>query len=182
MKSSITTRSRPPRLLPPSSTSPLVIRTRKTSSPSSNATPRNERVWLPLAAGAKPLNKRRPLTCSATSCRCSCSPAPARCSVRRSYRLGVADDRGTGLVRCRRFPSAPGDHALDVQRQELVEASPRAVLRVQDAPDQGRHLGCALGQASCPRRRDRVREVAVVPARSEEHTSELQSRSDLVCR
>ena len=33
---------------PPSSTSPLVIRTRKTSSPSSKATPRNERVSLTL--------------------------------------------------------------------------------------------------------------------------------------
>src|SRR5215813_8272158 len=62
MKSSITTRSSPPRLLPPSSTSPLVIRTKKTSSPASKATPRNERVSSPLAAGTKPLNKSAPLT------------------------------------------------------------------------------------------------------------------------
>src|SRR2546428_2153178 len=63
-----------------------------------------------------------------------------------------------------RLPGAPGDHALDVQRQELVEAPPRAVLRVQDASRQRRHLGRPIGEAGRPRRRDRVRKVAVVHA------------------
>src|SRR5206468_12682154 len=44
-----------------------------------------------------------------------------------------------------------------------------------DAPAVGRPHRGALGRPT-------VREVSEVAARSEEHTSELQSRSDLVCR
>src|SRR5438874_9067012 len=52
---------------------------------------------------------------------------------------------------------------------------PQDESRRRPCPDDGRFLRPCWGRSSSPSRR-------CVPDRSEEHTSELQSRRDLVCR
>src|SRR5207247_10527147 len=58
------------------------------------------------------------------------------------------------------------------------------VTLVEDQIDDAQHAVQALGQAVRPRHLVRDARAADLPlgARSEEHTSELQSRVDLVCR
>src|SRR5688572_32382589 len=65
--------------------------------------------------------------------------------------------------------------ALPICHAGAVRAAAHRALRLRDLQTRG------TARASVPRRRARAR-VKAGPRRSEEHTSELQSQSNLVCR
>src|SRR3712207_7559583 len=75
----------------------------------------------------------------------------------------------TTLFRSRRRPQAGLDLAVAVRAQE--HALPRLLAELRQPLPHGHRQGEAL-----------LRGVDVVEVRSEEHTSELQSRQYLVCR
>src|SRR5690606_40996976 len=86
----------------------------------------------------------------------------------------VRDDRPV-----RRDPRAPVNGAELVRRLEgailVADLPPRDVGRARDVP-------AALAGLRQPRRRQDLAGELLRAARSEEHTSELQSRENLVCR
>src|SRR5206468_6140965 len=90
--------------------------------------------------------------------------------------------RGGGVPRGGRQPRAPGQHRAGggvlPQGRRPQEGGPDPLRRGQAG--QGRRTVPRKGKY--PRRRAPVRRGGGLGQRSEEHTSELQSRSDLVCR
>src|SRR5690606_41844369 len=76
------------------------------------------------------------------------------------------------------FRSSRIDHHLVVRERlgplHLIEAVQRRILRDPRGGDHERHVVTGLPRKPLP--------DAVVVGRSEEHTSELQSRENLVCR
>src|SRR5699024_12007612 len=110
-------------------------------------------------------------------------PAPLPCSVRTAY-LPLPPPR---LPYTTLFRSCPGWKNQTLPADETSGAGLRGFLRSRRGRHRGRRARTssavqkARGIDKCARRL-RARFGSTTTARSEEHTSELQSRFDLVCR
>src|SRR5438034_3753016 len=89
-------------------------------------------------------------------------------------------DRGAVLVRQHLAVHADGQERQRVER--LVEAQPLRVRPVERRSEKARPLAGELSRVEQRREFDVLRLPGRLDPRSEEHTSELQSHSDLVCR
>src|SRR5712664_3380318 len=96
------------------------------------------------------------------------------------------DQLGTALDACLREALLKLDDMRHAEGRHLAEELRTRVARIGQQADQVRELAKALTPAFARRLQTRLKELlngtGIEPARSEEHTSELQSRSDLVCR
>src|SRR5439155_18988125 len=95
------------------------------------------------------------------------------------YLLGTAPDTVAGFENLDMMPLVPGDHECeraDADRLAIRGAAPDPGIRVKCPQECQRRRACGAQFA------DEIDERARVELRSEEHTSELQSRGHLVCR
>src|SRR5690606_40751171 len=98
------------------------------------------------------------------------------------------DVAGSSGVRCRRAPAATLFPYTTLFRSRAARPSPRSPtpgsVRRQRAhpPEQARRKRARTGRRTRETRREQQKSWEEKPLRSEEHTSELQSRENLVCR